>query len=119
LRLDGIHMLRSGLHNHNLYFLVAALTFVCLMQLLKQTVDQFDDFIVVVEFHTNFTFSLNRLDTDVDFEEKTKGVGLCLVFSTLFTGLTTNLSRDVDTAKAHALRVDCVSRQPSFPVIFF
>jgi len=35
-------------------------------------------------------------------------------FSTFFTGLTTNLSRDVDTAKAHALRMDCVSRQPSF-----
>ena len=42
-----------------------------------------------------------------------------LGFSTFFTGLTTNLSRDVDTAKAHALRMDCVSRQPSFPVIFF
>jgi hypothetical protein len=51
--------------------------------------------------------------------EKNGDCGIILDFSTFFTGLTTNLSRDVDTAKAHALRMDCVSRQPSFPVIFF
>ena len=51
--------------------------------------------------------------------EKNGDCGVILDFSTFFTGLTTNLSRDVDTAKAHALRMDCVSRQPSFPVIFF
>ena len=52
-------------------------------------------------------------------EKKRRLWGYHWISQHCLSGLTTNPFASVDTAKAHALRMDCVSRQPSFPVIFF